>query len=124
MLAEWCHDAVQVNSGLMGPEDFVRVTSTAAAQIYNIYPRKGTIAVGSDADVIVFDPRVQHTISASTHHSNMDTNVYEGKRVVGKVHFCTLSQPIGLACSLRCLELLSSSFGCFAVVTRLRVATF
>ena len=74
----------------MSPEDFVRVTSTAAAKIYNIYPRKGTIAAGSDADVIVFDPRTQHTISASTHHSNMDTIVYEGKRIMGKVHSCVL----------------------------------
>jgi dihydropyrimidinase len=77
----------QVNSGLMGPEDFVRVTSTAAAQIFNIYPRKGAVAVGSDADVIVFDPNVEHTISAATHHSKMDTNVYEGKRIKGKVCF-------------------------------------
>jgi dihydroorotase-like cyclic amidohydrolase len=78
---------VQVNSGMISPEDFVRVTSTAAAQIFNIYPRKGLIAAGSDADVIVLDPRIEHTISAATHHSRMDTNVYEGKRILGKV--CT-----------------------------------
>ena len=68
-----------VCAGLITPSDFVRITSTAAAQIFNIYPRKGRIAAGSDADVIVLDPAVTHTISAATHHSRMDTNVYEGK---------------------------------------------
>lgn len=80
-----------VNSGLMTPMDFVRITSTEAAKIFNIYPQKGTIAPGSDADVIIFDPNLEHTISASTHHSNMDTNVYEGRRVRGKV-VTTISQ--------------------------------
>lgn len=66
-------------AGMMTPSDFVRVTSTAAAQAFNIYPQKGVIAAGSDADVIVFDPEVKHTISAATHHSKMDTNIYEGE---------------------------------------------
>jgi dihydropyrimidinase len=74
-----------VNTGLIAPTDFVRITSTAAAQIFNIYPKKGVIAQGSDADVILFDPSKEHTISAATHHSAMDTNVYEGKIVRGKV---------------------------------------
>ncbi|WIA28115.1 hypothetical protein OEZ86_010692 [Tetradesmus obliquus] len=74
-----------VVSGLITPRDFVRITSTAAAQIFNVYPRKGRIAPGSDADVIVLDPRVKHTISAATHHSRIDTNVYEGKQIQGKV---------------------------------------
>lgn len=67
-------------AGLITPRDFVRITSTAAAQIFNVYPRKGRIAPGSDADVIVLDPRVKHTISGATHHSRIDTNVYEGTR--------------------------------------------
>jgi formylmethanofuran dehydrogenase subunit A len=70
--------AAAAYTGLITPRDYVRITSTAAAQIYNIYPRKGRIAAGSDADVIVLDPRVNHTISAATHHSRIDTNVYEG----------------------------------------------
>eukprot|EP00803_Ostreobium_quekettii_P009148 evm.model.scf_3327.1 EVM.evm.TU.scf_3327.1 scf_3327:2116-3336(+) len=74
-----------VNSGLITPSDFVRITSTAAAQIFNLYPRKGVIAPGSDADVILLDPKVEHHISAATHHSRIDTNVYEGKRIMGKV---------------------------------------
>jgi len=74
-----------VSTGLITPSEFVRITSTNAAKVFNIYPRKGTIAAGSDADVILFDPREIHTISASTHHSRMDTNVYEGKKVRGRV---------------------------------------
>uniref|UniRef100_A0A061QLQ7 dihydropyrimidinase n=1 Tax=Tetraselmis sp. GSL018 TaxID=582737 RepID=A0A061QLQ7_9CHLO len=74
-----------VVSGLMSPMEFVRATSTAAAQVFNIYPRKGIIAPGSDADIIILDPSVEHTISASKHHSRMDTNVYEGKIIHGKV---------------------------------------
>jgi dihydropyrimidinase len=66
-------------------EDFVRITSTAAAKIFNVYPRKGRVAEGSDADVIIFDPSIRHTISATTHHSQMDTNVYEGREVLGRV---------------------------------------
>ena len=74
-----------VNSGRMPPTEFVRAVSTAAAQAFHIYPRKGLIAPGSDADVIVFDPQQEHTISAGSHHSRMDTNVYEGRKVRGRV---------------------------------------
>ncbi|GAX85193.1 hypothetical protein CEUSTIGMA_g12611.t1 [Chlamydomonas eustigma] len=74
-----------VNSGLMTSSDFVRATSTAAAQAFNIFPKKGLIAPGSDADVIVLDPNQEHTISASTHHSRIDSNVYEGMNIKGKV---------------------------------------
>jgi dihydropyrimidinase len=70
--------AAAAAAGLITPRDYVRITSTAAAQTYNIYPRKGRIAAGSDADIIVLDPTVKHTISAATHHSRIDTNVYEG----------------------------------------------
>lgn len=66
------------------------LVSTNVAKIFNIYPQKGHIAPGSDADVIVFDPSVKHTISASTHHSNIDTNIYEGREVQGKVGCPTL----------------------------------
>jgi dihydropyrimidinase len=76
---------LMVNSGLMSPSDFVRVTSTAAAKIFNIFPRKGVIAVGSDADVILFDPSIHHTLSAATHHSRVDMNVFEGMNITGKV---------------------------------------
>jgi len=80
-----------VNPGLISPMDFVRITSSEAAKIFNIYPQKGAVSPGSDADVIIFDPNQEHVISARSHHSNMDTNVYEGKAIKGKV-VTTISQ--------------------------------
>ena len=72
-----------VNAGRLTPNEFVRVTSTNAAQIFNLYPRKGAIAVGADADIVVWDPRASRTISAATHHQNVDFNVFEGITVEG-----------------------------------------
>ena len=57
------------------------MTSTAAAQAFNAYPRKGLIAPGSDADVIVLDPRVHHVLGVGSHHSRIDTNIYEGRAI-------------------------------------------
>ncbi len=62
---------------------FVEITSTSAAKIFGLFPRKGTIAVGSDADIVIFDPNEEMTISASTHHMNVDYSAYEGRRVRG-----------------------------------------
>jgi dihydropyrimidinase len=64
---------------------FVELTSTAAAKMFGLFPRKGTIAVGSDADIVVFDPDGEQTISAATHHMNVDYSAYEGRRVRGVV---------------------------------------
>ena len=64
---------------------FVELTSTAAAKMFGLFPRKGTIAVGSDADIVVFDPEREQTISAATHHMNVDYSAYEGRRVKGAV---------------------------------------
>ncbi|MBC7395813.1 MAG: dihydropyrimidinase [Bdellovibrionales bacterium] len=66
-------------------EKFVEVTATAPAKIFGLFPRKGTIAVGSDADIVIFDPSVEHTLSAKTHHMNCDYSAYEGWKVIGKV---------------------------------------
>ncbi|XP_028071955.1 dihydropyrimidinase-like [Camellia sinensis] len=55
------------------------------ARIFNIYPRKGAILVGSDADIIIFNPNSSFEISATSHHSRLDTNVFEGRRGKGKV---------------------------------------
>jgi len=63
---------------------FVEVTSANAAKIFGMYPVKGTIAVGSDADIVIFDPNEKHTISAATHHMNCDYSGYEGWEVNGK----------------------------------------
>ncbi len=62
---------------------FVELTSTAAAKIFGLFPRKGAIAVGSDADVVVFDPNREQTISAKTHHMRVDYSAYEGRTVRG-----------------------------------------
>jgi len=72
-----------VNTGRLTPSEFVAATSTNAARIFNIYPRKGSISVGADADVVVWDPAGTRTISAKTHHQNIDFNIFEGMTVTG-----------------------------------------
>ncbi len=62
---------------------FVELTSTAAAKIFGLFPKKGTIAVGSDADIVIFDPNREQTISAATHQMNVDYSAYEGWTVKG-----------------------------------------
>jgi dihydropyrimidinase len=62
---------------------FVELTSTAAAKIFGLFPRKGTIAVGSDADIVIFNPEREQVISAATHHMRVDYSAYEGRRVRG-----------------------------------------
>lgn len=63
---------------------FVEVTSTNVAKIFGMYPQKGTIAVGSDADIVIFDPNEKHIISVNTHHMNCDYSGYEGWEITGK----------------------------------------
>lgn len=72
-----------VNSGKLTPSEFVRVTSANAAQIFNIYPRKGVIAAGSDADIVVWDPEGTRTISSKTQFAKGGFNVFEGRTVKG-----------------------------------------
>ncbi|KAL6284567.1 hypothetical protein ACE6H2_015496 [Prunus campanulata] len=74
-----------VESGQISVTDYVRVTSTECARIFNIYPRKGAIRAGSDADIIILNPNSSFEISAKSHHSRSDTNVFEGWRGKGKV---------------------------------------
>lgn len=80
MAVLWHHG---VRTGRLTPSEFVAVTSTNAARIFNIHPKKGVIAVGADADVVVWDPAKSRTLSAKTHHQNIDFNIYEGMTVLG-----------------------------------------
>ncbi len=72
-----------VNEGRIGLNRMVELLSTNAAKLFGLYPRKGTIVPGSDADIVIFDPEKEHTISAKTHHSKADYNLYEGTTVTG-----------------------------------------
>jgi dihydropyrimidinase len=80
-----------VGTGRLTPNEFVAVTSANTAKIFNIYPRKGVIAAGSDADLVVWDPGRTRHISAKTHHQNVDFNIFEGLSVTG-VNAITISQ--------------------------------
>jgi dihydropyrimidinase len=73
-----------VNAGVIGINHFVSLSSTNAAKLFGLFPRKGTIAIGSDGDVVVWDPAVERTISARDHHMNVDNNIFEGFKVKGK----------------------------------------
>lgn len=81
MMVMWEH---AVNTGRITPSKFVELHCTNPAKIFGMYPQKGTIAIGSDADIVVWNPDAEHTISAETHHMRTDYNVYEGMTVKGK----------------------------------------
>jgi dihydropyrimidinase len=74
-----------VQKGRISLNKFVEVTATNPAKIFGMFPQKGTIGVGSDADIVIFDPNKKHTITASEHHMNVDYSAYEGWEVTGKV---------------------------------------
>lgn len=80
MAVLWTHG---VRTGRLTPSEFVAVTSANAAKIFNMHPRKGTIAPGSDADLVVWDPARTRRISAATHHQRIDFNIYEGMETIG-----------------------------------------
>ena len=72
-----------VNQGKLTLNRFVELTSTAPARIFGMYPKKGVIAPGSDADIVIWDPNAEHTISAKTHHMRVDYSMFEGYKVKG-----------------------------------------
>jgi dihydropyrimidinase len=72
-----------VATGAITASDFVRATSAQTAKIFNMYPKKGIIQTGSDADLVIWDPNAEKTISKKTHHHAVDFNIFEGLRVKG-----------------------------------------
>src|SRR5882762_2402158 len=72
-----------VHGKRFSPNRFVEIVSTAPAKLFGLYPRKGTIAVGSDADLVIFNPNQEETISAKTHHMRVDYSMFEGIRIKG-----------------------------------------
>jgi len=72
-----------VNAGKITLNRFVEILSTAPARIFGMYPKKGAIAPGSDADIVVWDPKAEHLISAKTHHMRVDYSMFEGFQVQG-----------------------------------------
>src|SRR5277367_596295 len=72
-----------VHGGKFSANRFVQLVSTAPAKLFGLYPRKGTIAIGSDADLVIFDPNAEQVISAKTHHMRVDYSMFEGMRVKG-----------------------------------------
>lgn len=73
-----------VNKGRISLNKYVEVSSTNSAKLFGMYPKKGTIGIGSDADLIIFDPNQKHKISVNSHHMNVDYSAYEGWELTGK----------------------------------------
>ena len=74
-----------VNGKRLNLNRFVEITATTPAKMFGLYPKKGTIAPGADADIVIFDPKKKHTISVKTQHMRVDYSAYEGKEITGKV---------------------------------------
>ncbi|MDP4170637.1 MAG: dihydropyrimidinase [Bacillota bacterium] len=73
-----------VKKGRISLNQFVEISSTRVAKLFGLFPKKGTIAVGSDADIVIFDPNVERTLSAESHHMAVDYNAFEGMKVTGE----------------------------------------
>jgi len=85
-----------VNKGRITLNKYVEVACTNAAKIFGMFPRKGTIAVGSDADIVIFDPNEKHVLSSKSHHMNVDYSGYEGWEVTGKVKTVLLRGKVAI----------------------------
>ncbi|HRH57750.1 MAG TPA: dihydropyrimidinase [Chitinophagales bacterium] len=85
-----------VSKGKITLNKYVEVACTNPAKIFGMFPKKGTIAVGSDADIILLDPNEKHTISVNTHHMNVDYSAYEGWELTGKVKTVLLRGKVAI----------------------------
>ena len=90
----WTHG---VNTGRLTPNEFVAVTSTNIAKILNLYPRKGAVLVGADADLVVWDPAQEKTIGAGSQQSKIDYNVFEGHKVKGLPRYTLTRGQVAVA---------------------------
>jgi dihydropyrimidinase len=79
-----------VKRGRIDLHKFVSTASAQAARIFGLFPRKGTIQPGSDADLVIYDPSYRGKISAATHHMNLDYNAFEGFEIEGRPHVVTV----------------------------------
>lgn len=85
-----------VSKGKITLNKYVEVACTNPAKIFGMFPQKGTIAVGSDADIVIIDPNEKHTLSAATHHMNVDYSGYEGWELTGKVKTVLLRGQVAI----------------------------
>jgi dihydropyrimidinase len=85
-----------VHKGRISLNKYVEVACTNPAKIFGMFPRKGTIAPGSDADIVLVDPNRKHTLSAATHHMNVDYSAYEGWELTGKVQTVLLRGRVAI----------------------------
>src|SRR5215212_2596988 len=85
-----------VNKGKISLNKYVEVACTNPAKIFGMFPRKGTIGIGSDADIVIFDPDEKHTLSAKSHHMNVDYSGYEGWELTGKVKTVLLRGEVAI----------------------------
>jgi dihydropyrimidinase len=85
-----------VKKGKISLNKWVELCATNAAKIFGMYPKKGTIAIGTDADIVLFNPNTEHTISVDTHHMNCDYSAYEGRKVKGKTETVLLRGKVAI----------------------------
>ena len=85
-----------VHTGKITLNKYVEVACTNPAKIFGMFPKKGTIAVGSDADIVIFDPTEKHTLTAKNHHMNVDYSGYEGWELTGKVKSVLLRGKVAI----------------------------
>jgi dihydropyrimidinase len=85
-----------VRKGRISVNKYVELSSTNPAKIFGLFPRKGTLSPGSDADIILLDPNRQHTLTAATHHMNVDYSAYEGWQLTGKIQTVLLRGKVAI----------------------------
>ena len=85
-----------VRKGRISLSKYIELTSTNAAKIFGMYPKKGTIAIGADADLVIFNPTKRHTLSQKSHHMNADYSAYEGFKVTGKTETVLLRGQVAI----------------------------